>query len=156
MTIVASVADTRWACIRLSYQSHGKAWQHRVTSRLESTLPTATWALSSGQWLVQDGPSSDNAVAALPTYVSVYTWLSQAGWFKRTVVTSNVERVTISGVDMAASHRGFARKLRILISISPSSPGRKFPFPCGSMLVLSSSLQAGERRQNHAWKSDAR
>jgi hypothetical protein len=75
----------------------------RVPSRIESTLPTATEALvdarrafSNGQWLVEDGPNSDSAVAALPTDVSVSTWLSQAGWFRRAVVTSNVERVTMS------------------------------------------------------------
>jgi hypothetical protein len=57
-------------------------------------------ALFDGLWLVGEGPSSDNGIAALPTDVSVCTWLSQAGRFIRAVVTSNVERVMMSQVDM--------------------------------------------------------
>ena len=97
----------RERCTDRPYQSQGKAWQWPSLQRPRANiairhrgLGRESRALFDGWWLVLEGPSSDNAGAALPTDVSVYTWLSQAGRFIRAVVTSNVERVMVSQVDM--------------------------------------------------------
>ena len=77
--------------------------------------PQNSRVLLDGRWLVWEGPSSENAGAALPTDVSVYTWLSQAGRFKRAVVTSNVERVMMSQIDMNRYCRSIVRTAPCLI-----------------------------------------
>ena len=85
------------------------AWQNLARAQVSSRKEAATKAR--GHWsrtyslvgwpVAGRGRSdSDNGIAALPTDVSVCTWLSQAGRFIRAVVTSNVERVMMSQVDM--------------------------------------------------------
>ena len=104
-----------------------RAWQgpslqpHREHTAIRHRgLDWESRALFDGRWLVWEGPSSNNTFAALPTDVSVYTWLSQAVRFKRAVVTSNVECVMMSKVDMIRYCR-FNRE----DSISRQCPGRR-------------------------------
>jgi hypothetical protein len=85
------------------------------------------WSLVRWRVAGREGPSNDNVVAALPTDVSVYTWLSQTKRFKRAVVTSNVERVMMSQVDMIRYCRAIVRTASRLIA------------------------QAGGFRINHRW-----
>lgn len=64
-------------CIRPPYQSHGKAWQgpslqpRREHIAVRHTGLGRESALFDGRWLVWESPSSNNAIAALPTDVSV-------------------------------------------------------------------------------------
>lgn len=115
-------------CTDCPYKSQGKAWpwpmlqRHRAHIAIRHRgLGRESRALFGGRWLVLEGPSSDNAGAALPTDVSVYTWLSQAGRFIRAVVTSNVERVMMSQVDMNRFCHSIVRENSIL----PYCPGRR-------------------------------